>query len=474
MSPIDPRPILLVTGQLYVAMALAVLAVLYHRHTRFNVVVWGFSGIGMGMAASLYGSRGVAPDWAAVVGSNVCAYTVFLCAVPVLRLELGLHPRWGRVGLLWALAVTVFTAAYLAGWSDAQRFVLSGVIHIAGAVAVAWHAHLLARQINSLGVRLIALGYGTYASLMLLRTVRTLGGWSDGTVLSPQWDFLVLVAGALLASLCSNVGYMGMALDRARHRDLAQREALEHLREQQLAMEASARERTAIRQERHRSSQVLAHEVRQPLHNAAVSLQAAMAALSRRADVTDSVRAVAQAQAVIQRVTASLDNTVAAASLLTDDGPLTRLEVDLDLLANLCVADLPADTRARVRIEHLADARSARMELSLVRLAVRNLLINAALYTPSGSVIHLRLLDSDEPLALVIEVADEGPGVPGDVLAAMLEPQTANPHSVAPGHGLGLRIVQRVARLHGSRLAWRANEPTGSVFSLVLPQALPD
>ena len=74
--------------------------------------------------------------------------------------------------------------------------------------------------------------------------------------------------------------------------------------------------------------------------------------------------------------------------------------------------------------------------------------------------------------ALVIEVVDQGPGLPDDVQATLRdqEPSSA-PHSIAPGHGLGLRIVQRVARLHEGRLEWRADQPGGSVFRLLLPQA---
>ncbi|MEN9631172.1 MAG: hypothetical protein RJA10_4400, partial [Pseudomonadota bacterium] len=105
----------------------------------------------------------------------------------------------------------------------------------------------------------------------------------------------------------------------------------------------------------------------------------------------------------------------------------------------------------------------------------RNLLINATLYAPGDSPVLLRLLDSDEPLALVLEVADQGPGLPDDVRAALVDPDTSPPlQSVAPGHGLGLHIVQRVAVLHGGRLTWQPNVPGGSVFRLVLPQAMPD
>jgi signal transduction histidine kinase len=265
-----------------------------------------------------------------------------------------------------------------------------------------------------------------------------------------------------------------MALDLVRRRDADQRDALARLHDQRQALESAAQARDAVRHERYRSAQVLAHEVRQPLHNASVALQAALAALRGGAPVDESVRAVARAQGVLRRVTASLDNTVAAASLLTREAHAMRQEVELAVLVQLCVDDLPPDLRARVRVAHLADVRSAALDLGLMRLALRNLLINAALYAPPDTEVLVRLLDSEHPLGLVIEVVDEGPGLPPPV-AAGLEAMDSNPQTtVSPTHGLGLGIVQRVMRLHGGALAWRPNQPRGSVMRMLLPQAMPD
>lgn len=471
----EPRSVLLVSGQLYIVMSLAVLAILFRRHARLNLSAWCAAGICMGATACLIGLRDLIPDALSMPVANSLAYAAFSLKVQVLRLERGLPARWIAAALVWAAASTLYGVAWWTSWTVADRQLLTCTLQAAGTTLVSLQAARLARQMNSVSVRLIAMIYGLYGATLLLRSARLALGLTDGLPISPQADYLALVMAFLLSSLFGNVGYMGMALDRARQRDLAQREALEQLRELQRSQELSARARAAVRGERHRSSQVLAHEVRQPLHNAAVSLQAAHAALSDLAEGAEARRAVAQAQAVIRRVSASLDNTVAAASLLAGDGRVTRHEVELEMLVGLCLGDLPPDARARVQVEHRADVRSARMEPGLVRLALRNLLINATLYAPGGSPVVLRLLDSDEPLALVLEVADQGPGLPEDVRASLFEPDTQVPApSVAPGHGLGLHIVQRVALLHGGSLTWQPNEPAGSVFRLTLPQATPD
>lgn len=474
MGALDTRSLLLIAGQLYIVMPLVVLAVLYGRHPRAQVLVWCFSGVCMGLAATLHGLRDTPLDWLLLPAANTLMYCAVLLKVPVLRAELGVAPRWGLFGSLVGMAALLFAGLFASGASVVVRVGFSGSIQSVGALWVAWLAWRLAQRIDSVGVRLIALGYGLFGALFMLRVVRVLLGMSDGLAVSPEPDFLGLLIAAMLAALGGNIGYLGMALDLARRRDADQREALVRLNDQRQALESAARTRDAVRHERYRSAQVLAHEVRQPLHNAAVVLQAALAALRSAAPVDESVRAVARAQSVLRRVTASLDNTVAAASLLTSEAQALRQEVELAVLVQLCVDDLPPDLRSRVRVEHLADVRSAALDLGLMRLALRNLLINATLYAPPDSEVLVRLLDSEQPLGLVIEVIDEGPGLPQPV-AASLEAQDSNPQTtVSPTHGLGLGIVQRVMRLHGGTLAWRPQQPRGSVMRMLLPQALPD
>jgi hypothetical protein len=265
MFEFDPRPLLLAAGLLYIAMPLAVLMLLYGRHPRVRVLAWCMGGVAMGVAACLFALRGSVPDWVSYPLANLFVFASVVIKVPVLQRERGLPAAAGVAVVLWALAGSLYTATWAAGWSTEARFSTTAVIQIVGTGMVAWHADRLARELDSLGARLIALAYGGYALMLALRTLRVLAGWSDGQALSPELDFLAVLSAALLAALCGNLGYLGVALDHARRHDLAQREALEQLRDQQRQLELSARARDAVRGERHRSSQVLAHEVRQPL-----------------------------------------------------------------------------------------------------------------------------------------------------------------------------------------------------------------
>jgi signal transduction histidine kinase len=95
----------------------------------------------------------------------------------------------------------------------------------------------------------------------------------------------------------------------------------------------------------------------------------------------------------------------------------------------------------------------------LLSQALANLLDNAIKYTPAGGIIDLELTGGP-----VITVADSGPGIPGDAHEHVLERFVRLDETRStPGNGLGLSLVNAVARLHGARLILADNRPGLSV-----------
>jgi PAS domain S-box-containing protein len=99
-----------------------------------------------------------------------------------------------------------------------------------------------------------------------------------------------------------------------------------------------------------------------------------------------------------------------------------------------------------------------------------NLLSNAIRHTPPEAKIWVRAHGQDG--GVLIEVEDEGPGVPEDLHEAVFEPFRQAPGSQSehsPGVGVGLSLVLRFAELHGGR-AWMEDRPGGgSSFKVFLP-----
>src|SRR5690606_19809197 len=97
---------------------------------------------------------------------------------------------------------------------------------------------------------------------------------------------------------------------------------------------------------------------------------------------------------------------------------------------------------------------------------LQNLLSNALQYTRSGGVLLGCRRDGDH---MRIEVLDTGVGIPADKHAAIFEEFRRLDNGVARDRrnaGLGLSIVDRIARLLGHRLDLRSRPGRGSVFSV--------
>lgn len=236
--------------------------------------------------------------------------------------------------------------------------------------------------------------------------------------------------------------------------------------------EAHTRKLQALLSERSEMLDVLAHEVRQPLNNASAALQSATAAL-RASGETLGTASLTRAQTVMSQVLANIDNTLAVASLLARQESAERLDTDVDTLLSVVIADMPASERSRIHVERLTATRTASMDMGLMRLAMRNLLSNALKFSPPQAPVHLRLLDSDEPLALVIEVSDTGGGLEPQVAQRVFE-RGVRGSGESSGHGLGLYIVRRVMELHGGHVELTKSDATGTTMRLVIVQATHD
>ena len=85
-----------------------------------------------------------------------------------------------------------------------------------------------------------------------------------------------------------------------------------------------------------------------------------------------------------------------------------------------------------------------------LRLLVDNLLDNAAVHGRPDGEVRVSLLRDDG--AAVLEVDDDGPGVPAGERAALLEPFARGASASAPGTGLGLAIVAQQVAIHNGAL----------------------
>lgn len=143
-----------------------------------------------------------------------------------------------------------------------------------------------------------------------------------------------------------------------------------------------------------------------------------------------------------------------------------RQPVDVNTLINTVQADNAAMGRTlgvqgHVSAPFLADA-------SLLKRAVGNLVDNACAYA-GEAVVQV----SESADALVLQVLDDGPGIPEAQLEQVFEPffrLEASRSRATGGTGLGLGIARNIARSHGGELVLR-NRPEGGLAAvLTLPR----
>ena len=127
------------------------------------------------------------------------------------------------------------------------------------------------------------------------------------------------------------------------------------------------------------------------------------------------------------------------------------------------------DYSVRVPDTLLAEVDGEKLQRVLI-----NLLSNAFKFTPDGGAIALRL--SREDGCVLIEVQDNGPGVPAELRGAVFErfrQVEGDSRRRYGGTGLGLAIVKDFVELHGGTVALTEAAGGGALFSVRLPLAAP-
>ncbi len=111
-----------------------------------------------------------------------------------------------------------------------------------------------------------------------------------------------------------------------------------------------------------------------------------------------------------------------------------------------------------------------KLQPDLIQLAWDNLLNNAIKYSQPAGEVTLRLYEADHFICL--EVTDQGIGMTADEVDSL--PHYGRLPTAPPdlaGAGLGLQLVDTIARRHGGKLTIKSRKNAGSCFTLCLPAA---
>jgi signal transduction histidine kinase len=201
---------------------------------------------------------------------------------------------------------------------------------------------------------------------------------------------------------------------------------------------------STLMNDRTRMLAAISHDLRTPI----TRLRLRSEYIEDPAQRTQTVRDLDQMQSMLESVL----------SLLRNESPVKPTLVDVAALLQM-VSEQFSDSGYAVTYSGPDRATFVLRPDEIIR-AVTNLVQNA---TRFGTQVDVALSISGD--RLVIDVSDDGPGIPDDRKAAMLEPfvrgEEARTMDETAGFGLGLSIAQAIVTAHDGTLVLLDNEPKG-------------
>lgn len=137
-------------------------------------------------------------------------------------------------------------------------------------------------------------------------------------------------------------------------------------------------------------------------------------------------------------------------------------EVENYVRPSLCEKEIRLECNAEDDVPALTRGREA------IKQAMIILLDNAVAFSPPGGTVWLssRVRRESSGAQVVLQVEDEGPGVPHENEKAIFDPFFS---TRSGGVGIGLFVANSLARAQGGSLEVGARDPSGAVFTLTLP-----
>jgi signal transduction histidine kinase len=277
-----------------------------------------------------------------------------------------------------------------------------------------------------------------------------------------------LLGGLLISTL---VAALAFESQRARREAQAARAAEAQLRSLNLDLEARVARRTLELDEAlaelHAFNSFVSHDLKSPL-GAVLNFSAIL-----REDYEQALgaRGLEQLAHISQ---------AAASGLARIEGLLALSQVGRDGLQRerVEVAGLVRETFEEVRLQagsppielELGRVESVWADPGLLRTALANLLGNALKFTRGEASPRIEVETESRAREVVLHVRDNGYGFDMRLCHKLFQPFGRLHPEQSEGHGLGLAIVERVARRHGGRV-WAQGRPgEGATFFLSLPR----
>lgn len=211
-----------------------------------------------------------------------------------------------------------------------------------------------------------------------------------------------------------------------------------------------------------------AHELRTPL--AALKAHAQVALNTQ--DINEKNKALEKLIASVNRSTHIVQQLLTMSRLVPEAATINDLEnVNLGKLCREVIAMIvptAIDKNIDIEFEESKNTPEFRGNPTAISIMIRNLVDNAVRYSKENSFVKVRVYQENN--AAVLQVRDNGPGIPDELRSRVFERFFRVLGNKSPGSGLGLAIVQQICALHNCRLTLdKPAEGTGLIVTARFP-----
>jgi PAS domain S-box-containing protein len=256
--------------------------------------------------------------------------------------------------------------------------------------------------------------------------------------------------------------------------DITSQKNHDHQKTEILKQESLARlaAETAVR-ERDEFLSIASHELKTPLTTVLLQLQTTLKRIVNQsladfsgADLLRSIQiAEKQSQRLSTLIKDLLNVSIASTGRITLNKELTNLSILVESLLDRYEEEIKM---SGVNINtHYEEDIVGQWDQIRIEQCVSNLVMNALKYAPQKTVnISVKRIND----WAVVEVADEGKGIPQALLTTIFEPfKRVDSDKAIDGLGVGLFIAKQIALSHGGTIKVESAPDVGTTFTLWIP-----
>jgi signal transduction histidine kinase len=208
----------------------------------------------------------------------------------------------------------------------------------------------------------------------------------------------------------------------------------------------------------------ITHELKTPIAVAKLNLETLQ---KHRLDEQKQQKLIQMTLQEINRLNSLTNNILISSQLEAGGYKLVQEELDLSAITDKMMVEFQQRFPGRHFEWHIEPSVSFSGDPLLIQIMVSNLIDNAIKYSPKEATIYLRLAYNTN--GIVLEVKDEGPGIPDDEKPKIFRRfyRIGNEEvRKTKGTGLGLYLCKKIVSDHRGTISVTDHHPSGSIFTI--------